>query len=123
VSDLCNLHLPALALAPPLPSLFLHSTDHRVEQPNAIAGGSLTLLGWRGHIDVEPFPASSDEGVDVVSNELSSTGGLSVRATGHTVLHVSHRRGELRGEEFRTVWQLERRVREDRIRGGGGLTG
>jgi hypothetical protein len=58
---------------------------------------------------VEPLPPSSDEGVNMVPDELSGTRGLSVGATGHTVLHVSHSRCELRGEEFRTVGELQGR--------------
>jgi hypothetical protein len=94
--------------------LSLHAPHHGVEQPHPVASCSLSLSRGIRHVNVEPLPTLRNEGVDVVADELSGTGGLSIGATGDTILHVSHHGSKFRSEEFWTVGELQREERRER---------
>ena len=66
-----------------------------------LPGGSLPVVGGRGHVDVKPDPGPLP--AEVRHDEEAGAARLGVVAVGDAVLHVRHARAELRVLELGAV--------------------
>eukprot|EP00045_Choanoeca_perplexa_P013362 m.151341 g.151341 ORF g.151341 m.151341 type:complete len:352 (+) comp16336_c0_seq1:1673-2728(+) len=81
------------------------SHEQAMHQSHTIASASFSFKGWSCHVNMQPHMLVGEPFRQVVTNELSSAGHLSVGATLDTVLHVSNSAGKLVGEKFRAPHQ------------------